>query len=92
MHHLTLRNVDPAIEAALREAAAREGLSKSEVARRALARGLGGTIRRRDLSGLGAALMDDAARRVLAAQDWDAPDLEAAALDGLEAEAADRGG
>ena len=56
MHHLSLRNVDPAIDAALREAARRDGLSKSEAARRALARGLGVTIRRRDLSGLGAAL------------------------------------
>lgn len=89
MHHLTLRNVDPAIEAALREAAARDGLSKSEVARRALARGLGVTIRRRNLSGLGSAVMDEAAREALAAQDWEAPDLDIDAL-GRDAEA--RGG
>ena len=92
MHHLTLRNVDPLIDAALREAARREGLSKSEVARRALARGLGVTLRRRDLSGLGAALMDDGARRTLGAQDWERPDLSAADHDTLEAEALRRGG
>ncbi|WP_308916656.1 hypothetical protein [Jannaschia sp. LMIT008] len=92
MHHLTLRNVDPAIDAALREAAARDGLSKSEVARRALAKGLGVTIKRRDISGLGDRLMDRRSREILAAQDWITPDLSDADYDEMEAEAEKRGG
>ena len=92
MHHLTLRNVDPAVDAALRDAAARDCISKAEAARRALAKGLGVTLRRRDLSNLGAAILTAPARATLAAQDWEAPDFDAAALEALEAEAQARGG
>ena len=95
MHHMTIRNVDPAVKAALEEAARMRGISQSEAARRALARGLGVRLPRRDLAGIGAAVLggvdpDGAARGAMRAVDWTAPAFTEAELDAMEADGARR--
>jgi hypothetical protein len=89
MPHLTLRDVDPRVKAALEARAQAEGLSQAEAARRALARGLGVRLPRRNLRGLGAAMFGPAALDALAQVDWTAPSFTDVELDALErAEAA----
>lgn len=89
MHHLTIRDVDPLVKSALEEQARRDGVSQTEAARQALARGLGVRIPRRHLGGIGAALLDRQALDALGQVDWTAPSFSEAELDAMEqAEAA----
>ncbi|WP_299819379.1 hypothetical protein [uncultured Jannaschia sp.] len=89
---MTIRNVDPAVKAALEARARAESISQSEAARRALARGLGVKIPRRDLGGLGAELLDPAPRAALGRIDWTAPAFTDAELDAMMAEETTRSG
>ena len=90
MHHVTIRNVDALIKAALEKRARTDAISQSEAARQALARGLGVKIRRRDLGGIGREVVGDAALAELAGIDWTRPAFSDAELDGLEVDEATR--
>ena len=92
MHHVTIRNVDPLVKSALEERARRDGVSQTEAARRALARGLGVRVPRRHLDGLGDAVLGAAALGALAAVDWTEPAFGDAELDAFEREEAERTG
>lgn len=83
MHHMTIRNIDPAVKTALEERARAEAISQSEAARRALARGLGVRIARRDLAGLGREMLDATSLDALGQVDWEAPDFADADLDAM---------
>lgn len=90
MHHMTIRNVDPVVKAALEEAARAQRISQSEAARRALARGLGVRLPRRSLQGLGEEVADAATLEALGRVSWDAPAFSDEELDALAAEEAAR--
>ena len=60
MHHMTIRNVDPVVKAALEERARADGVSQTEAARQALARGLGVKVPRRRLRGVGQEVLGEA--------------------------------
>ncbi len=82
--HLTIRNVDPVVKAALEERARADAMSQSEAARRALARGLGVKVPRRHLAGIGLEVTDAASLDALCRVDWEIPDFSDADLDGME--------
>lgn len=86
MHHMTIRNVDPAVKAALEARARTDAISQSEAARRALARGLGVKIPRRSLRGLGRELMDEPELDALGRIDWTAPPFADGDLDAMMSE------
>lgn len=92
MHHLTIRNVDPLVKAALEARARAEGVSQTEAARQALARGLGVKVPRRRLAGLGEAVFDRRTLDALGAVDWTAPAYSDEELDALESAETERGG
>ena len=92
MHHMTIRNVDPAVKAALAERARTDGVSQTEAARQALARGLGVKVPRRRLGGLGREVLGEPALEELARVDWEAPAFSDAELDALDREEAERMG
>lgn len=92
MHHMTIRNVDPAVKAALEERAQADGISQTEAARQALARGLGVKVPRRQLRGLGRDVLGEAALGELGRVDWEAPTLSDAELDALDREGTERMG
>ena len=86
MHHMTIRNVNPAVKAALEERARAEAISQSEAARRALARGLGVKVARRDLAGMGREIMEAAELDALGRIDWETPAFGDADLDAMMSE------
>ncbi len=90
MHHVTIRNVDPLVKSALEARARDEGISQTEAARRALARGLGVKVPRRDLAGVGEAVLPPDALRALGGVDWTEPAFSDAELDAMEREEAER--
>lgn len=90
MHHLTIRNVDPLVKSALEAKARADGISQTEAARRALARGLGVKVPRRRLGGVGEAVLDRRALDALAQVDWSQPAFTDDELDALEREEARR--
>lgn len=90
MHHMTIRNVDPAVKAALEARARADGVSQTEAARQALARGLGIKVPRRRLRGLGREVLGAPALEELARVDWQAPAFSNAELDVLDHEEAER--
>ncbi|WP_299841326.1 hypothetical protein [uncultured Jannaschia sp.] len=85
MPHLTIRNLDPAVKAALEARARADFISRSEAARRALARGFGLRIPRRDLGGLDEELLDSALHDALGRIDWTAPAFTDVELDAMTA-------
>ena len=91
-HHMTIRNVDPVVKAALEKRARADGVSQTEAARQALARGLGVKVPRRRLRGLGRNVLGEAALSQLSRVDWEVPALSDAELDALEREEAERQG
>ena len=90
MHHMTIRNVDPVVKAALEERARVDGVSQTEAARQALARGLGVKVPRRRLRGIGREVLSEAALGEMARVDWEAPAFTDAELDALERDEAAR--
>lgn len=90
MHHLTIRNLDPTVKAALEERARADAISQSEAARRALAKGLGVRVPRRSLRGVGRELLDQATLEELARIDWTEPAFSDDELDALGAAEAER--
>lgn len=92
MHRVTVRNVDPAVKAALERAARAQHISQSEAARRALARGLGVRVPRRSLQGLGKEVVDASTLAALGHVSWDAPAFSDEKLDALAAGEAARTG
>lgn len=87
---MTICNVDPVVKAALEERARADGVSQTEAAHQALARGLGVKVPRRRLRGLGRTVLGEAALSELSRVDWEAPALSNAELDALEREEAER--
>ena len=90
VHHMTIRNVDPVVKAALEERARADGVSQTEAARQALARGLGVRVPRRRLRGMGREVLGEAALSELSRVDWEAPAFSDEELDTLDREEADR--
>ena len=92
MHHMTIRNVDPVVKVALEERARADGVSQTEAARQALARGLGVRVPRRRLRGIGREVLGEAALGELARVDWEAPAFSDDELDALDREEVERTG
>ena len=90
MHHMTIRNVDPVVKAAIEDRARADGVSQTEAARQALARGLGVKVPRRRLRGVGKEILGEAALRELRRIDWEAPALSDGELDALDRDEAKR--
>ena len=72
------------MKAALEERARADGVSQTEAARQALARGLGVRVPRRRLGGIGRVVFGEVALGELARVDWEAPAFSDAELDALE--------
>ena len=91
MHHMTIRNVDPAVKAALEETAKAQRISQSEAARRALAEGLGVRIPKRNLRGLGRRMgLTEEQLEELGKIDWTKPAFTDEEWEQMEAEEEER--